>query len=196
LLAADRYQDPRPPAPPRYRILQALVNTTNSFWWRDEVDDLSSPEGVARWLRAAGATEQSTKASPRDLRMLRDFREGLRALMRAHAGVPLRADVLVAWNALLRQARLRLQYDRRGRPWVASPGHGVQRVVERMTNLIIEATVSGEWERFKACRRCGWAFYDQSRNRHGRWCQMAVCGNHVKARAFRARRRKQLPAQA
>jgi len=35
---------------------------------------------------------------------------------------------------------------------------------------------------------CGWVFLDPSRRRH--WCQMAVCGNRAKAKAYAARRRE------
>jgi predicted RNA-binding Zn ribbon-like protein len=46
----------------------------------------------------------------------------------------------------------------------------------------------------KACAlhdSCEWAFYDWSKNRSGTWCDMAVCGNRAKARAYRERRRGQ-----
>jgi len=35
---------------------------------------------------------------------------------------------------------------------------------------------------------CGWVFLDPTRRRH--WCQMAVCGNRAKAKAYAARRRQ------
>src|SRR3712207_8580100 len=43
-------------------------------------------------------------------------------------------------------------------------------------------------ERLKACPwdSCQWAFYDQSRNRSGVWCNMAVCGNRAKVAAHRS----------
>jgi regulatory LacI family protein/CGNR zinc finger protein len=47
------------------------------------------------------------------------------------------------------------------------------------------ARVDGSWTRLKACAResCRWAYFDSSRNRSGRWCSMAWCGNAVKMRA-------------
>jgi predicted RNA-binding Zn ribbon-like protein len=55
---------------------------------------------------------------------------------------------------------------------------------------VAAAAADGTWERAKACRAddCRWAFYDQSRNRSARWCDMAVCGNRTKVRAYRAKR--------
>lgn len=44
--------------------------------------------------------------------------------------------------------------------------------------------------RIKTCpgENCGWKFLDRSKNRSRRWCDMAVCGNVVKARQYRARK--------
>ena len=54
---------------------------------------------------------------------------------------------------------------------------------------VAEAVRDRSWQRVKACRAddCRWAFYDRSRNRSGVWCDMAVCGNRAKVRAYRRR---------
>lgn len=54
------------------------------------------------------------------------------------------------------------------------------------------ALASGEWVRLKACANpdCQWIYYDGSRNRSGRWCSMAECGEVMKARAYRRRARQ------
>lgn len=36
---------------------------------------------------------------------------------------------------------------------------------------------------------CGWVFFDGSRNRSRRWCDMTDCGNRAKVRRFRARQK-------
>ena len=53
------------------------------------------------------------------------------------------------------------------------------------------AMADGTWPRLKACaaHNCEWAFYDTSKNRSRTWCNMAVCGNREKARAYRQRQR-------
>lgn len=50
---------------------------------------------------------------------------------------------------------------------------------------------SGEAARLKVCGNpdCTWLFYDRSHNASRRWCDVATCGNLVKVREFRARRR-------
>ena len=39
---------------------------------------------------------------------------------------------------------------------------------------------------------CGWLFYDKSRNRSRKWCDMDDCGNRAKARRFYKRKREQI----
>lgn len=40
-----------------------------------------------------------------------------------------------------------------------------------------------------ACGRCGWLFFDQTRNHSRRYCSMADCGNRAKQRRFQERKR-------
>jgi len=44
--------------------------------------------------------------------------------------------------------------------------------------------------RIKQCEgdHCGWLFFDTTKNRLRRWCEMEVCGNRAKVRAFRQRK--------
>jgi predicted RNA-binding Zn ribbon-like protein len=50
---------------------------------------------------------------------------------------------------------------------------------------------SGEMDRVRQCAdgRCGWLFFDTSRNRSRRWCSMEDCGNRAKARRHYERSR-------
>lgn len=43
-------------------------------------------------------------------------------------------------------------------------------------------------DRLKICPNCGWLFLDRSRNRSRAWCDMAVCGNRMKASRHYRRR--------
>ncbi|MDQ3777760.1 MAG: CGNR zinc finger domain-containing protein [Actinomycetota bacterium] len=45
----------------------------------------------------------------------------------------------------------------------------------------------GSWQRLKTCRNCGWAFWDESKNRSGVWCSMQLCGSRLKVRRYRNR---------
>ena len=47
-----------------------------------------------------------------------------------------------------------------------------------------------ETARLKICANCGWLFLDRSKNRSRMWCDMAVCGNRVKASRHYRRRKE------
>jgi predicted RNA-binding Zn ribbon-like protein len=55
--------------------------------------------------------------------------------------------------------------------------------------IALTAMLDGSWPRLKVCRKCEWAFYDNSKNRSGSWCSMQLCGNRTKTRAYRARKK-------
>ena len=59
-------------------------------------------------------------------------------------------------------------------------------MLARLLAVIAQAEIEGTWERLKVCPAddCLWAFFDFSRNHSRTWCDMAVCGNRAKARAF------------
>jgi predicted RNA-binding Zn ribbon-like protein len=73
---------------------------------------------------------------------------------------------------------------------------GVQAALARILSAVLVAMLTGGWTRLKSCANngCHWAFYDASRNRSGRWWEMADCGNDAKGRAYRARRRSEVGA--
>jgi predicted RNA-binding Zn ribbon-like protein len=48
-------------------------------------------------------------------------------------------------------------------------------------------------ERMKICGNCGWLFLDRSKNRSRTWCDMAVCGNRVKANRHYHRKKERSP---
>ena len=159
----------RPPAPGELARIQAFVNTAN-----EELEDdlLATPELAAAWLGA-----------PVGHRAAIAVREALRAVLAHHAGAPLDPAAVATLDRAARRARvaLRLTADGSTELRSADPLGALLAIVHR-------AEATGEWPRLKACRQCGWVFYDGSRNRSGRWCSMLVCGGRVKRRAYRARR--------
>ncbi len=77
------------------------------------------------------------------------------------------------------------------RPRLGAAGKGAKAGLARLLVAMTDAEADGSWTRLKVCLadECQWAFFDTSRNRAGRWCSMAECGNKVKMRRAYARRR-------
>jgi len=74
-------------------------------------------------------------------------------------------------------------------------GDGPDAACALVLGIVLIARADGTFARLKACphTKCGWAFYDISRNRASHWCSMRICGNRTKGESFR-RRHTRMPA--
>ena len=64
-------------------------------------------------------------------------------------------------------------------------------VLARVRLILFEAIAAGHWQRLKICHNaeCGRIFYDNARNRRGKWCNVRRCGAPINSRAYRRRGR-------
>jgi predicted RNA-binding Zn ribbon-like protein len=183
-------QDEPKPAPIPLLLVQAFVN---SFEADTDTDLLREPETAQSWLAAAGLAGATTVLTYEELRTARQVRESIRSLLAANAGAPapsardLEPLAIAAQNCepqfgIALEGRVHLR---------ERPGSGSTIAWLRLLLVIRDAQADGTWPRLKACENheCGWAFYDRSHGRRGRWCDMSVCGNRMKNRDLRARRR-------
>jgi predicted RNA-binding Zn ribbon-like protein len=184
----------RASAPGRLELVRQLVNT---FDVDTRSDQLTDPERLGAWLSERGLLRGGERLGRADLHRAVEVREALRALLAANAGQPLEPGALEVLNRAARTARLAVRFDGGGRAGLEPEPDGLESAFGRLFGIVHVAMVDGTWERLKACRNpeCAFAFYDHSKNRSGRWCTMDVCGNAMKARAYRRRRAaKQPPA--
>jgi predicted RNA-binding Zn ribbon-like protein len=177
----------RPPAPGRLAYVQAFLNT---FWDLDQPhggEMWASPAAYGAWLAQRGFR---APVAPADLRRAIELREALRALCLANhddgdapASIALldRLAHAVAPGAGLAPSLA----DRTLDPAAEGPDAACALAL----GIVFAARLQGSFGRLKACphERCGWAFYDISRNRSGLWCSMRICGNRTKGEAFRRR---------
>jgi predicted RNA-binding Zn ribbon-like protein len=148
-----------------------VLDFLNTLEVDDGTDYLATRESYLMWLAARGLPADPDDPDAEHARAVRAVLRG------AVAGELPPTDALTA-------VTLRLGLDQDGR--LALTGEGP---LGRILASVAELLYDGRWVRIKLCGAgdCRWAFYDQSRNRSGRWCSMAVCGNRAKSRAFRAR---------
>ena len=171
-------------------LVESFVNSLHMHEGRPDEEQLGSPEALRAWLAEAGLIEEGESVSEGDLRRAIDVREGLRSLALANNGVELDSCAVERLDAAAGRASLRVQTAPGGAPRLAPDARGVDGALATLLGLVATSVAEGTWERFKACPResCRWAFYDNSKNRSGRWCDMSTCGNREKARAYRERR--------
>jgi predicted RNA-binding Zn ribbon-like protein len=186
---------PEKTAPQPLELVQRFVNSVDLETGEDE---LSGPQGLRSWLVERDLLGPDERVTAADVERAVDVREGLRALMLANNGLELDEASVARLDDVATRAGVRVVFAPGAEPRLAPESDGVDGAIARLLAVVAGAVEQGRWQRLKACPRetCNWAFYDQSKNRSGRWCRMEVCGNIEKARAFRERRRKLSPRRA
>lgn len=173
----------RQAAPGALALVEDFLRTRN---------DIATTSDLDRWREQRGlAGEVTAETFDRAIRL----REALRSLILANNGGPADAAAVRLVNAELVTC---------GPPQVTQDGSslsvqwgtgcrtGDQRggMFTTILAAVITAMTDGSWQRMKACAAedCRYAFYDHTRNRSGRWCDVAGCGTNARMRAYRQRR--------
>ena len=170
------------PAPGRLALVERFVNTVDHEHGREM---LSSPER----LRAVLDLKPGVRICAADLRRAIDVREAHRSLALANNGAEVDPPAVGVLEEAAARGRLVIRFDS-GESRLEPAAQSIDGALADLVGIVHTAMADGTWSRLKACRRdvCGWLFYDRSRNRSAVWCQMAVCGNRVKTKAYRERR--------
>jgi len=163
-----------------------------------------------QWLQAAGAldgerataiqrrAEQQPVGAAAVLADARRLRAALRGLAERGSAVPgdrMRDAAVAEINRVLGRStgtrRLDLRGDGRFTRNFAPVGDAFAALVIPVAESAADSFVTGELPRVRRCAdsRCGRVFYDGTKNRRRRWCEMSICGNRAKAARHRARRR-------
>jgi predicted RNA-binding Zn ribbon-like protein len=176
-------------APGELENVRAFVNTLDV---EGGAEQLSSPAALADWLVDHGlGPAGALRASELDLDTALRLREALRAILLSHVdGAQVPTEAAIALDDMACRSRLRVRFDMQGGASLEPDAPGVDGALGGLVAIVHRAIAQGTWERLKACREptCAWAFYDHSKNHSGTWCDMGVCGNRAKARAYRERR--------
>jgi predicted RNA-binding Zn ribbon-like protein len=194
--------------------LDLVIDFVNTLDIDRNVDELHGPPALDAWLAGRDLSSAPPHpASELELGNAIELREALRTLMLANNGHaqldrspspdvdtahgehdPNRGtdEQALASSRLERAARrgeLGVHFADGATVSLEPGASGVDGALARILVPVAHAMADGHWQRVKACRAadCAWAFYDRSRNRSGVWCEMAVCGNRTKVRAYRDR---------
>ena len=169
------------PAPPAAALVRDFVNTVE---WQEDDETWASPDDLAGWF-ATRAGVAASGLDTDDLAIARRVREGLRAVLLAHAGHEPLAASIDDLNHALDRVPMQMRFGQDGTlRLVAGAGVAVAGPLAVVLAAVESARGDGSWIRLKACSRdsCRWAYYDGSRNSAARWCSMAGCGNYLKMR--------------
>jgi predicted RNA-binding Zn ribbon-like protein len=171
--------------------LQLVIDFVNTLDVEEGVDRTETPAQLGGWLQAQGLRRGDEPApGAAEHRQAIALREALREVMRSHTDAHDAVDAGRELEAVAERGELSVCFDPAGAIEIEPRADGYAGVLARLLVPVTFASLDGTWQRVKACDAddCQWAFYDSSRNRSGRWCDMAVCGNRTKVRAYRAKR--------
>lgn len=173
-----------------------LINSN----WRDHLgtgqreDRIGNDTWLAAFLERAGWTGTRLPGA-RDRDALRRMRELLgRAVEQVRRGRRMSAGDLAQLNRFLAAAPVlrRLEVGRDGAAVQLAPAAGgIDAVLGEVAASFADMMAEGDPTRITICANadCGWVIYDNSRNRTRRWCDKAECGNLIKVRRHRQRKR-------
>ncbi|MGY1454020.1 CGNR zinc finger domain-containing protein [Streptomyces sp. SS8] len=156
------------------------------------VERIPTPHRLVDWLAVSGLAVGSCTTAQFDL--ARELRESIHATATAAAlQEALPASAVEVINDRSAQGRAAAILTPEGeRRWRLSPGSQVEDALGVIAADAI-GIISGERDgRLALCASptCRAAFFDTSRSRTRRWCDMNTCGNRQKKARFNAGRRK------
>ncbi len=183
-----------------------FANTESGRNGSQHLNHIQSAADVTIWAKHAGVIDEKRILPETDAGQHELFRQGteLRETIyqinsiQATGGTPsaeLVQSLASAHSKTLQSARLTFTDGKYSWQWKAE-----STISDEILGPIAEAAISllmqGDPKRIKQCQgqHCGWLFYDASKNNSRHWCDMSVCGNRSKIKAYRQRR--QNPATA
>jgi predicted RNA-binding Zn ribbon-like protein len=176
------------PIPPHN--LELVIEFVNTLDVETETEELATPVQLAEWLADHELLDDSVGTlRSTDLAAAVELREALRAVLRGHIGDEVDATAGERLEQVAERGQLSVWFDADGAIRIAPRASGYDGAAAGLLVPVAHAALDGTWRRVKACvaDTCQAAFYDKSRNRSGRWCEMAVCGNRTKVRSYRSK---------
>lgn len=176
------------PAPGDLELLRSFVNTNEPD---AHIDQLDTPGRLRDWLVERSLLSPDATVDDGAHRRALAFREAVRALALANGPTEPDPAAIATLNQLGGSASLTVLLRSDGRAELQAVGEGLDQTLGRLLSIIYTAMVDGSFTRLKGCANdtCRWLFYDQSKNRSRKWCEMETCGNVINARAYRQRHR-------
>jgi predicted RNA-binding Zn ribbon-like protein len=182
-----------------------FTNTASGRGTPARQEHLRAPEHVIAWSRHAKLLTPEDGDTARDLIAARpelgrkllaralELRETIyrigSAIAHRDAPPPADTDALARIHAAC-VASAKFAPFRGNFVWSWRPADGlVEAILGPITLSALTLLVQSDVSRIKQCAgdHCGWLFFDTTKNKQRRWCEMEVCGNRAKQKAHRAR---------
>ncbi|TWD82377.1 putative RNA-binding Zn ribbon-like protein [Kribbella amoyensis] len=155
------------------------------------LEKLGSPESLQAWFRESGVVVGTeTTCVPPDVAKAVTLREAIYALIwsRLHQEPYDELSLAVVNTAARSPAAI---------PQLTRTGHRIEATADQALSTIARDAITilggSDADLLKECGRpeCTQVYLDRSRGGRREWCAMETCGNKMKAKAYRARKKDQ-----
>lgn len=157
--------------------------------WRRSFERLLEPEDLARWMLGTGMLREPPRVLGRQLVAGRLLRETINRL--ARPGVESRPGDRDELNSWATRAPLAPQLTTGGElVWVAArPVEAMLATIARDAVDLLTGPLAG---RIRECAApdCALLFVDASRPGQRQWCSTKACGNRIRTKTYRQRRKE------
>lgn len=174
----------------------------NSYWrdWRTgdknkDRDKLEDPEWIAKWLKKHVLLETQIPNTI-ELEQLKKLRsllwDWVQAIVQGNYEY---GEILEQLNVYMDKGpvtrRIVWESNEQAKITLLPLHSGWEQVLAEIAASFAEALLEKEPSRFRICDNpdCLWVYYDDTRNRSKRYCDDKACGNLMKVRRFRARKK-------
>lgn len=175
-----------------------VMNSNKVDWQHSQVRrDMLEDAAWLQNLAEKWSIQVSAAITPNELSQLKQLRFDMQEIVKLLQEDPEEAaNQLFTINQLLEQVSSVFQLAYNGSVFevVQIPNEkGWALFTWSVADSFAKLLAENELKRLKICDNhdCGWIFYDESKNKSRRWCDDKVCGNIMKVRNFRARKKAQ-----
>jgi predicted RNA-binding Zn ribbon-like protein len=162
-------------------------------------DELGSPRDLTNWLKLNGLLSQGGNVTTKAFDAAIELRASIRAfLAKESAERHLDKEIVRRLNRAVKPFPLIVRVSASNRMVLESARNDALGSLCAVVAQLYDGSANGTLSRLKICasEECQRVFYDRSKPGTRRWCQAALCGNRMKTRAYRERKKQAAPLNA
>ncbi|WP_438426004.1 CGNR zinc finger domain-containing protein [Aquimarina macrocephali] len=168
-----------------------FINTIKDRLVADPIDYLTGKEEWIAWLKRVDILENETLNFEEASFNLKEVIRKREFLHRVFQGLVFQREIkekdLKCFDLLLQKIRRSTKIfvvDNKPQEHLEIDPNDLNSYILKIGKAAHELLMSEEIDRVKECGNCGWIYFDSSKNKCRKWCNMDTCGNEVKARKY------------
>jgi predicted RNA-binding Zn ribbon-like protein len=162
-------------------------------------DELASPRDLANWMKLNGLVTHSVNVTTKAFGAAIELRASIRAfLAKESAERHLDREIIQRLNRAVQPFPLTVRASASNGMVLESARNDALASLCPVVAQLYDGSANGTLSRLKICasEECQRVFFDRSKPGTRRWCQAALCGNRMKTRAYRRRKKQAAPLNA